>query len=52
MLQVMRSWDLTMRGELDYREEADNLREVKCLFAAHMCDSCSAATTSQCRSLY
>ena len=29
MLQVMRSWDLTMRGELDYRQEADNLREVR-----------------------
>lgn len=24
----MRSWDLTMRGELDYRQEAGNLREV------------------------
>jgi predicted unusual protein kinase regulating ubiquinone biosynthesis (AarF/ABC1/UbiB family) len=35
MLQVMRSWDLTMRGELDYREEADNLREVTT--DAHAC---------------
>jgi predicted unusual protein kinase regulating ubiquinone biosynthesis (AarF/ABC1/UbiB family) len=25
----MRSWDLTMRAELDYREEANNLREVQ-----------------------
>ena len=29
MLQVMRSWDLTMRAELDYRQEAANLREVR-----------------------
>lgn len=29
MLQVMRNWDLTMRGELDYRQEAANLREVR-----------------------
>lgn len=28
MQQVMRSWDLTMRAELDYRQEAANLREV------------------------
>lgn len=29
MLQVMRNWDLTMRGELDYRQEAENLLEMK-----------------------
>lgn len=40
MLQVMRSWDLTMRGELDYRQEAENLREVlTCPLVVLLCSS-------------
>ena len=40
MLQVMRSWDLTMRGELDYRQEAENLREVlACSIIVILCNS-------------
>ena len=46
MLQVMRSWDLTMRGELDYRQEAENLREV--LYSATACLFHLPTTVSNC----